>query len=498
MKKSLYLLLFLFTLALTACEQKIVVPTDEEEETTREGVNYFAANVMTVYYLWIDEIETQVNQWLSRELKTADPYAKVKSLRYKQGGKDYDRWTEILDDYETTQSSMEGVSTTYGCDVALMRLDETYICAVITVVYAGSPAEAAGLKRGDTIVRVNGKAMTKDNYYSLVTDAFLYSSSCSITLLDPATGGVGRSLSMNAVKMYEDPVVYHNVFDVDGKQVGYLVFTSFTMRAIDDLLRVFEEFRMKKVSELILDLRYNGGGYVITEEALASMMAPEENVRNGDLLSQEIYNDTMTQYYKKKYGADGLKTFFKTSFTWKDGSFSNTTDTRSGHLDLNHVYAIVDSRTASASESLLVELMPYLDITLIGGQTHGKFCTGILYGAEEWYDDYKDQLSYGWYSHKSAVAGWGIYIMMGRYADCNCNCPAMPDGLTPAYAVEDAPELGYAFGDERDPMLRQALILAGRTDLKTASTRAPAAPTLEKMPLQVEKPSFGKRIQTAR
>ena len=83
--------------------------------------------------------------------------------------------------------------------------------------------------------------------------------------------------------------------------------------------------------------------------------------------------------------------------------------------------------------------------------------------------------------------------MIGRYADCNGNCPAMPDGLIPSIQVEDRPDLGYDFGDERDPMLRQALILAGRTDLHAvASTRA--AGRADRTPEQVVKPAFGKRI----
>ena len=70
----------------------------------------------------------------------------------------------------------------------------------------------------------------------------------------------------------------------------------------------------------------------------------------------------------------------------------------------------------------------------------------------------------------------------------------MPDGLIPDIEAEDRPDLGYGFGDERDPMLREALILAGRTDLKTASTRAAQSTAPEKTPFQVVKPVFGKRI----
>lgn len=481
-------------LGFNACDPP-VQPDVTDENRTYTGVNYFAANCMSLYYLWSEEIDGQLTRWLSRELET-DPIQKVKEIRYKQDGKGFDRWTEVTDDYEAFTSGVEGVSTTYGCDIVLMRLDDTHICAVVTIVYKNSPAEKAGLKRGDIIVQVNGSPMTTRDYYSIITEKFLYSSQCNITLLDTATGNLGKKMSMTAVSMYEDPVVYHTIFDIDGKKVGYLVFTSFTLKAIDTLLDVFEQFRSAGISELILDLRYNGGGYVKTEEVLASMLAPKANVQAGDLFEQEIYNKALTEYYIKENGQNALKTFFQTSFTWKDEGFDCTCDTRASHVNLDKLYAIIDSGTASASESILVGLMPYMDITLIGQQSHGKFCTGIMYGAEEWYDDYKQDMGADLYSYKKDVTNWGLYVMIGRYGDCNGNCPAMPDGLKPDFIAEDRPDLGYGFGDERDPMLRQALILAGRTDLKTASTRTAEVPAPDRMSRQVIKPVFGKRIRT--
>ena len=482
---------------LSACDEKHEPDgpgngLESQEERVRTGVNYFAANCLYLYYLWADDLKSELNQWLNREL-TTDPFTKVQSIRYKKNGQDYDRWTEVTDSFEAMESGVEGVSTTYGCDIMLMRLDQNYVCAVVTIVYKDSPAAKAGLKRGDIIVRINGKAMTNSDYYSLATEGFLYSSSCNISLLDPTTGKVGSPISMSAVKMYEDPVVYHSVFEIGGKKVGYLVYTSFTLRSIDSLLGVCEHFKSAGVSELVLDLRYNGGGYVLAEEALASMLAPEANVLAGDLFEQEVYNTALTDYFIKEKGKDALKTFFKTKFSWQEGNSSNSCDTRSGHLDLNKIYAIIDSGTASASESLLVGLMPYMDITLIGQQTHGKFCTGIMYGAQDWYDDYKSEIGNEWYGYRKDVSDWGLYLMIGRYADCNGNCPAMPNGLIPSIKEEDRPDLGYDFGDERDPMLRQALVLAGRSDLHApASTRVTAR--AERTPEQVVKPVFGKRI----
>ena len=495
MKKILFFLLC--ALSLSACVGN-ANPEEEQlspQECTYRGVNYFAANCLSLYYLWNKEIRQRLDGWLRYDL-LKDPVQKVQSIRHKEGGKDFDRWTEVTDDYDAMESSLGGVSTTYGCDIILMMFDATTVCAVVTVVYKNSPADQAGIRRGDVILRIGGQTMTKNNYYDLVTDGFLYSKACDVTLYDRETRQLGRTVSMTAVEMYEDPIVYHNVFDIGGKKVGYLVYTRFTLRSIQDLLFAFEDFRAAGVTELILDLRYNGGGYVTTEEALASMLAPLANVRAGDLFSQEVYNDEMTEYFIQRNGADALKSFFKTSFSWEEGQFPESCDTRSGHLELNKLYALIDKGSASASESLLVCLMPYLDITLIGQQSHGKFCTGITYGAEEWYDDYRKDMNEQQYAYKKDVKNWGLYLMIGRYADKNGNCPAMPDGLKPDIEVEDRPDLGVDFGDERDPMLRQALILAGRADLQATSTRATAVPAPELLPRQIVKPSFGKRIRT--
>ena len=96
---------------LSACVEK---PTPEEpgtepevqEDRTLTGVNYFAANCMSLYYLWADELKSQLRSWLNQELET-DPFNKVLSIRYKKNGKDYDRWTQLTDSFEEMESSVE-------------------------------------------------------------------------------------------------------------------------------------------------------------------------------------------------------------------------------------------------------------------------------------------------------------------------------------------------------------------------------------------------------
>ena len=98
----------------------------DPETATRHGVNYFAANCMSLYYLWSEEIDGELTRWLRQDIN-ADPIEKVRQIRYKKDGKDYDRWTEVTDSYEEMSSSVEGVSTTYGCDIVLQAMDEPVI-----------------------------------------------------------------------------------------------------------------------------------------------------------------------------------------------------------------------------------------------------------------------------------------------------------------------------------------------------------------------------------
>lgn len=468
-------------------------PGEEDTETrTHKGVNFFAANCLNVYYLWNKEIKSALDIWLKSET-TVNPFDKIKAIRYKKGGREYDKWTEITDDYQSLVGTLQGVTTTYGCEIMLKLLDETTVCAIVTVVYAGGPAEKAGLKRGDVMITFNGKSMSPTSYKSVIYDDFLYASSCTVGLLDLSTMTVGKTVSMAPVTMYEDPVVYKSVFDIRGRKVAYLVYTSFTLKSIPDLVAACSFFKSRGAEELILDLRYNGGGYVVAEEALASMLAPEDAVRDGLLFEQEVYNDEMTEFYKKKNGDNALKSFFRTEFKYTDDGKEASCSTAAANIGISKIYAIVSSGTASASESLLVGLMPYMDIDIIGERTVGKFCSGIVYGAEDWYDENKSAISDAKYEYKKYVKNWGMYLMIGSYADKNGKNPCQPDGLVPAFAAEDVPEYGFQWGDERDPMLKAALIRAGRTDL-AAGTKAAGRPVLEKAEMQVVKKNFGKRI----
>ncbi len=431
-------------------------------------VNQFAYNTIGVYYLWAEDalVQNEMRNWRTDD----DPAAKVLKLRYKdEKGNDIDRWTQMTDSYTSFVGAVDGVSKTYGYDFLLYATDNDKVVAVVSFIYEDSPAAKVGLKRGDAITSVNGTELTKENYVKIVNENMLAGDSCTLGLIG------GGTISMNAVEMYCNPVLLVKTFDCEGKKVGYLHFTSFTQESCSELIAACDKLKAEGISELILDLRYNGGGYVFTEELLASMLAPESAVSSKSLFMTEVYNSTLT----KEWTEEG-KSYFSTSFKYEDKTY----DTSHSNLGITKLYAIMSSGSASASEALICGLKPYMDVTIVGEQSHGKFCSGVILKASEWYETYKEVLTPSDYKYGvSKTEDWGIYVMIGRYADKDGNTLSMPSGLTPDIEVSDEPSDGYQLGDPRETMLRKALTLAGYD-----FSDVPATSAMSGLSVKVEKP----------
>lgn len=488
-------------------QEQIEEPSQEENEQrlTYLYVNTFARNAMNLYYLWNKEIKSALDSWKDTE----EPIAKVASIRYHTGTGsnrvDVDRWTALYDDFSAFYGSVTGNQKTYGFDFVLGNYDGKDACAIVLFTYADSPARKAGLKRGDIIYKVNGKTMplTKDaaGYYKLTSEAtrIVYNE-----LLDGDQLAVemddGSKYTLNSVQMYEDPVLLSKVFDCGGKKVGYLVFTSFTLEASKDLVRVAKEFKAEGVSELILDLRYNGGGFVITEEVLASLLAPEAEVLAGSVLSTEVFNDDLTQYYEGQ--KRDTKSYFSTEFVFNEGQDDEyTLSTADANIGITKLYAIIESGTASASEAVLCDLYPYMDITLVGQRSHGKYCSGVMMEGPDFYDDYSDQLGANTVRQgKKYTKNWGLYLMYSRFADKNGETRCMPDGLTPDVKVSDdiwdEDKVCYQLGDPNEVMLKKALELCGYTFKSPAARKAtPSRFSPGRIPgIDPFRPEFGMRI----
>lgn len=286
MKTTNRYLLFLmasFCLLLGACsDENNPLKSDPEPNTDQKisdeiyYANRFAYDVLSDVYLWKDEIADGLKLLVPGI--SEDPIKTVSEITYREGDKLVDKWTALTDNLEDMQGSVDGVATTFGYGVLFGSFSnsDSYF-AVVTYVVKDSPAEAAGLKRGDIIFQINNTDITDANY----TDLY-YASHLSLTVgkvNEENTVVPSGEVSMTATEMYEDPVLLRKVFDLGTKKVGYIVYNSFDLPSAKTWLEACKEFKQQGISELIIDLRYNSGGYVFTENAIASMLAPAAEVQ---------------------------------------------------------------------------------------------------------------------------------------------------------------------------------------------------------------------------
>jgi C-terminal processing protease CtpA/Prc len=396
-----------------------------------EKINKFVVDCTQELYLW-----ESLTDW--KQYNTYDTYRSYADHRELFGKflHEDDRWSELTDDIGGWQSSLQGISTTYGYVLAPAKFanKNTYI-AIILFVYPGTPAEKAGLKRGDIIVKIGEDDITSSNYSGLY-----YSSRISLRLgvLDVAAGAINLkpgSVDMVAVEMYENPVNTVRVIEKSGHKIGYLCYTDYINTSERELLSVFAGFKAEGVTDVVLDLRYNGGGHASTATLISSILAPYDAVKNKAVYLTQKWNNLYDQYWKSR-GRDNNEYFI---------------DTLSVNMDLNRLYVLTTENTASASEATIIGLKPYMDVILVGGATHGKYYGGYVLSVDDYYGDSNK-------GHYQNVSNWGMYIMVYRYANRD-NYPDFSGGLAPdqdLLAEEDYLDL-KPFGDETDPLLGKAL-----------------------------------------
>ena len=438
------------------------LPSEEIQQA-----DYFAALSLSTYYLWVDKMRSDISK-LDPET-CFDPITVVHDIRYHANGNEVDHWTQLTDDLKSMTSSVEGLGLTYGYDLQAGRIsnkDGVYFL-IVGYVVKDSPAEKAGLKRGDIIMTIDGADITISNIYDAFNTAKVSLGIAHLTS-DGYLGQVEKEVSLAAVDMWEDPILLAKTFDVDGKKVGYLIYNSFDVKSMETLPDVFRQFKADGVEELILDLRYNGGGFVITECELASLIAPYASVAAKDVYQTEIYNDLLTEAWKD----EDSNTYFDTKFEYKSGDYDISVDISDANPGIKKLYVIVSGGSASASEGLIVGLTPYMDMTLVGERTYGKYCAGYMLPPSTfkgWYDDY----------FYDEIGNWGIYVMVSTFADKNGSNQAMPDGIPADIEVEDNVFDGYQLGDEEETMLKAALKAAGKTyaETKASAGRARLFPT---------------------
>ena len=480
-----YLPLLLFIASLLSCKDDDPIIHRVDPDFNGEGntvndidmtiqlVDLFSAATLDQYYLWIDDpgrldmVEAVFDPDTCRH-----PAAALSRVLSKE-----DRWTELIEKSTEREEYWKGTEESTGMDVIPYLLDQVSrrVFFVITYVHPGSPADKAGLKRGDIFDRMDGSYITDKNYQNFYNNSYSMKLGLAEFKNNGAFEELDKTVTIVPVKDYLEPVIMTKVFDVDGtKKVGYLHYTSFT-DSVNSLISSMDYFKEQGASELIIDLRYNGGGYVSTCIALGSMMAPKAAVENGEVFNTDVFNKLLTEYYTKNRT---INEYFEKKYAEHNPEFKK-------------IYFLVSKHTASASESLIVGLNAYMDVTVIGEKTHGKFCTGKLMRpshifTKEFYNIYKE-----------GFKDWGMYVMVGSFADKNGYNASRPDGYPPNTILKDDPFDGFDLGDPHETLLREALEQAGmKINNFDAPTRA-IMPSQMYEAIPVEKPAYNiKKMDT--
>jgi C-terminal processing protease CtpA/Prc len=285
-------------------------------------------------------------------------------------------------------------------------------------------------------MKVNDQQLTVSNYQPLLfapktyTLSFATISSSSISLNN-------RVVLMTAVEMQENPISKDTIFIFNNQKIGYLVYNGFNSDFDIQLNDVFKKFKVANIDRLVLDLRYNGGGSVQSSIYLASMIYGTDATK---VFAKAKYNAGLQKYLVSEYGLASLNDNFTTSIE-KNG---NNPVTAINTLNLNKIHIIVSDNTASASEMLINGLKPYMNVTVVGINTNGKY-TGSM-TVKDW--DEKGVVNP---NHK-----WAMQPIVVKYANSRDESDYV-NGLTPNIISEEDFANLLPFGDPNETLLSVVL-----------------------------------------
>ncbi|MBL3655275.1 S41 family peptidase [Fulvivirga sediminis] len=345
----LLIILICIAFSVTSCND------DDSSNNQNKEINSWIYNTMDQIYLWTSSMPSQNNVEIQ-----ADPSDFFKSLLYNG-----DRFSVIHPNYQELLNQLNGVTYEAGFEFQLSRLSpgSNEVLMLILYVKPDSPAEDAGLKRGDIITKVNNTAITIDNYETIVPQ--VYSNfSASYSRYNRASELYETKGTVNlAVKVIEEnPNYLDTVYTINNSKIGYYVYNFFAEGVNDkydnQMDDIIASFQSEGINELVLDLRYNGGGSVNSAINMGSLIGTDVN--SEKIFFRSMYNDLFQSYYKSD---PELSKRLKTNFIDKANNVGK---------QINHLYIIVTGHTASASELIINGLDPYMDITIIGETTVGK------------------------------------------------------------------------------------------------------------------------------
>lgn len=461
MKGKLYVTgLALATLSLLSCSRDND-PAPSPPAATN-SVNDFVWKAMNSWYYWQPNVPKLANSFKNSAeyasyINSKTPDGLFYSLLYDYGNTDRFSWIENNNTI-IPASKIAEIEKLTGFDYAVYPKDNTNTSAVALVNYVipGSSAANAGIVRGDIITKVNGSPLTISNYSQLSQDQFTITRAATAVITSTGLVTTDRAVNISITKtnIDENPVAFYKKYNYGGKNIGYLVYNGFKSDYNDELNAAFATMKADGITELVLDLRYNGGGSLETATALAQMV-------NGNYTGQPYVYLDFNAKHNDEDGMDYLSNTVKT-YNIVNGYPEQTGQQNVNSLSLSRIYVLVSFQTASASELTVISLNKYVPVTTIGNETYGKFVGSItLYDSPA--SDYTS------YSTRNTAHNWKLQPITFSYYNKDKD-PNPSGGILPTYAINPYQAINNIkeYGNVSDPELRKALeLISGQTILKT-------------------------------
>lgn len=449
------LLLFLLAFSLQSCEDQ-----DDVEAPASLQVNDFIWKGLNQYYLWQADVpnladdrfnnnQEALNSFLRGYAKPEDLFQDLlnKPISKFPKGQAIDRFSWIVDDYTVLEQELQGTSKNDGVDFRLSYKPNstTDLVGFVRYIIPNSDASKKDIKRGDLFTAVNGTQLTVSNYQALLSaDSYTLN---MVTYNGTAFESNGKTVSLVKTTLDENPVFINKVITSGSHKIGYLMYNGFYGNYDTQLNAAFAELKAQGITDLVLDLRYNGGGSIQTATRLASMITGQFT---NKVFSKEKWNDKINGYFEIN-DPESLTNKFVDKM---DGAAINS-------LNLTKIYILTTTGTASASELVINGLVPYISVVQIGETTVGKNVGSVTLYDSPTFGKANRNLN-----HKYAMQPLVLKIVnaadFGEYTD----------GLKPTYEqIERITNLGV-LGDATEPLLNVAISkITGSTAKKTVTDK---------------------------
>lgn len=442
-KRYKYLLCFFVAfLSLQSCEDY----DDKLPETTELDVQKFIWSGLNELYLWQANVPDLADNRFTNDLEYEDflqqytPEDLFQKLLYRAPGSEdadlygaVDRDSWIVSDYLTLEQQLGGTTKNNGVEFgfSLVSSDSDQVIAYVKYIIPNSDASTKDIKRGEIVYAVNGISLNLNNYVNLF---FSSNENYTVNFADlsydsnnnPVITPNGKSLNLTKTTLAENPILIKKVITNGTHKIGYLMYNGFYPDYDTELNNTFAYFKSEGVTDLVLDLRYNGGGAVPTAARLASMITGQFT---GEIFSELAYNSKKS-FLNRKY------TFVSTL----NGNPLNS-------LNLTTVYVLTTKNSASASELIINGLDPYINVVQIGDYTYGKNVASVtLYDSSTFA---KENINPSHrYAMQLIVAKSVNALGFGDYSYT---------GLKPDYQLTERIKTMGVLGDPSEPLLSTAI-----------------------------------------